>query len=141
MNSHAYCEQGEVVKDPFRRGIGNAVQWYDSLQSLLAEQVENALKTADEIVTTIKTTHGRPPPPSDPALPSSTSIKTAHVGPSPDPSLRAALPSSTDGQALPPSPSNVFLSPLTARRECARILQQRCPACFALTSFSRPSEQ
>ena len=111
VNSHTYCEQGEVVKDPFRQGIGSAVQWYDSLQSLLGEQVKKALKTADEIVTTIKTTNAGPPPPLDP-LPFSVHASSGH-----------AFPSSTDGQAPPTSPSNALPSTLTARAECARILQ------------------
>ncbi len=37
------CSQGEPVQDPFRRGIGHAVQWYDCLRNRPEAMVESAI--------------------------------------------------------------------------------------------------
>ncbi|KIJ95309.1 hypothetical protein K443DRAFT_108926 [Laccaria amethystina LaAM-08-1] len=101
----------EVVKDPFRRCIGNAVQWYDNLRGHVNDIVERALRSADEMARSIKL---------------SQSLSTA-TPPSPSPQ-----PGSVGG--LPAQVGN-------GRIECARILQQRCPACFATTSYGRTGNQ
>ncbi|KAI0628535.1 hypothetical protein C8Q77DRAFT_1067668 [Trametes polyzona] len=38
-------DKGEPVQDPFRRGLGHAVQWYDQLRSLPEDMVDSALDT------------------------------------------------------------------------------------------------
>ncbi|KAI0628590.1 hypothetical protein C8Q77DRAFT_1067705 [Trametes polyzona] len=43
-------EQGEPIQDPFRRGIGHAVQWYDQLRSRPELMVENALDECLEFI-------------------------------------------------------------------------------------------
>lgn len=52
VRSEVYI-QGEPVQDPFRRGLGHAVQWYDRLRSRPEAMVENAL---DECLKTIYST-------------------------------------------------------------------------------------
>jgi len=144
---HAYHVQGEVVKDPFRRGIGNAVQWYDNLQGQLNDIVDQALKATDETITAIKLAQFQP----------SATQKPSRLSPSsdvqPQPSPQLSRPSPSSGVQSQPSPisqssypspcSGVGLEdtpPVTApkpRTECDRLLQQHCPACFAGTSFGR----
>ena len=116
---YSYCStdlnQGEVVQDAFRRGFGHAVQWYDSLQVRIEHQLEGAILAGDATIRDCK----------QPV------------------SLTLAL--STPGQSNPEapislSPSLESESPLAPPplRECHRILQRRCPACFALDKFGRP---
>jgi hypothetical protein len=90
---HADCEKDEGIREPFRRGLGYAIQWYSNLRSLLEERLDSAVEACSS---TIK-------------------IHRSH------PSL--------------PYP-NVSHSQDSA--QCARALQQLCPACFAGTSFGRP---
>ncbi|KAI0702132.1 hypothetical protein C8Q76DRAFT_587575, partial [Earliella scabrosa] len=90
-------EKGEPVQDPFRRGIGYAVQWYNCLRG----KVENLYDTL--------LTH------------ESVGPETYSTGHNSD---RASAQPST------PSPS-------VSSRQCDRILQKRCPACFGGTRFGR----
>lgn len=57
------------MKDPFRRGIGNAVQWYDNLQGQLNDIADQALKAAAETITAIKLAGSQPSPLPHPHLP------------------------------------------------------------------------
>ena len=144
---HAYHVQGEVVKDPFRRGIGNAVQWYDNLQAQLNDIVDQALKTTDETIEAIKLAQFEPS-----AIPTATYLSPSFdVQPQPSPQLSRPSPSSgvqsqpspLSQSSYPASPSGARLGstpPVSApkpRTECDRLLQQRCPACFAGISFGR----
>ena len=122
--------QGEVVQDAFRRGFGHAVQWYDSLQVRLEHQLEAAIVAGDATVRDSKR-----PVPLTPAInpEAPTSHPTQNI---PD------VPLSNQGQSnseapMAPSPSlEDELSP-PPLRECHRILQRRCPACFSLDKFGR----
>lgn len=145
---HTYHVQGEVVKDPFRRGIGNAVQWYDNLQGQLNNIVDQALKVTDKTIAAIKLAQ-----PS--AIPTSTHLSpSSDVQAQPPPQLSHQSPSFiAQSQSNYPSPSSGVrwedtppavqwedTPPATApkpRTECDRLLQQRCPACFAGISFGR----
>ena len=41
--------QGDIVLDPFRKGIGHAVQWYDSLRRQVLQRVEDAFFSAEQV--------------------------------------------------------------------------------------------
>ncbi|KAG1836027.1 hypothetical protein C8R48DRAFT_783020 [Suillus tomentosus] len=45
--------RGEIIQDPFRRGLGYAVQWYDILQVQIERQVEEALQNSRDRVATL----------------------------------------------------------------------------------------
>ncbi|KAG2096306.1 uncharacterized protein F5147DRAFT_778354 [Suillus discolor] len=45
--------RGEIIQDPFRRGLGYAVQWYDILQVQIEHQVEEALQNSRDRVATL----------------------------------------------------------------------------------------
>ena len=58
--------QGEPVQDPFRRGIGHAIQWYDTLRQRLEAMVESAINNAhSRIAVAEATTVQRCPLPSE----------------------------------------------------------------------------
>lgn len=42
--------QGQVIQEPFRRGLGQAVQWYDILQNEVEQQTEAAVQISRERV-------------------------------------------------------------------------------------------
>ena len=43
--------QNEPIKDPFRRGLGQAVQWYDALRRRPDEMVQQAIEECVSLVT------------------------------------------------------------------------------------------
>lgn len=151
--------QGDVVLDPFRKGIGHAVQWYDFLRRQVLQKVEDALFSAEQVPTipakltsidchVVSSSHPSirtqeqlrntvPPspamsPPSTPPGPRT----DIHGVSSSHPSINAQ-----DRNTAPPSSA---MSPPSAppgpRTECARILQRRCPSCFAGVKFGHALE-
>ncbi|KAG2115497.1 hypothetical protein DEU56DRAFT_919407 [Suillus clintonianus] len=46
--------RGEIIQDPFRRGLGHAVQWYDILQVRIEHQVEEALQNSRDRVAALR---------------------------------------------------------------------------------------
>lgn len=46
--------RGEIIQDPFRRGLGYAVQWYDILQVRIEHQVEEALQNSRDRVAALR---------------------------------------------------------------------------------------
>ena len=145
------------MQDPFRKGIGHAVQWYNLLRRQVVQRVEKALLFAEEVPAEIRqrrsdgvnlspndaqeqhpnNSQERPLPlpsltsPSEGPLPFYPSSSTPSSTPSPGPVNHSAI---CAGEQAPSSPS----PPLT---ECARILQQRCPSCFAGTKFGHSLEK
>ncbi|KAG6816073.1 hypothetical protein H0H93_008564, partial [Arthromyces matolae] len=110
------------MRDPFRKGLGYAIQWYDNLKVRIEERVEAAIVAADEELESAKVPDKPKPIPSD-GLPDSSPPK---VPDKPKPIPSDGLPDS--------SPQPTSSDPLT---ECARILRQRCPACFGGTNFGK----
>jgi CxC1 like cysteine cluster associated with KDZ transposases len=108
--------QGQPVQDAFRRGLGYAVQWYDNLQLRVEQQVDAAIKAADEHLQIIK------------PLDSASTQPPHRVSNS---TLTLESSSSSNASSRPP------LIP----GQCARILQERCPACFAGTRFGRSFDE
>lgn len=83
--------QGEVIQDPFRRGLGYAVQWYDILQVEVERQVEMVVQQHRDHIAKFQVS-----------------------------------------SRVPNSPS------LT---QCAPLLVQRCPACFAGILHGRSTDE
>jgi hypothetical protein len=46
--------KGEIIQEPFRRGLGHAVQWFDILQVEIERQVEEAVQSSRDRVATIR---------------------------------------------------------------------------------------
>ncbi|KAG1837517.1 hypothetical protein DFJ58DRAFT_718872 [Suillus subalutaceus] len=83
--------QGEVIQDPFRRGLGYAVQWYDILQVEVERQVETVVQQHRDRIAEFQAS------------------------------------------------SRVSNSPLPT--QCAPLLVQRCPACFAGILHGRSTDE
>ncbi|GLB45913.1 hypothetical protein LshimejAT787_3800020 [Lyophyllum shimeji] len=161
-------KKGIPVQDAFRRGLGHAIQWYNNLQIRVEQQVEAALVDADNRIQQAKaaritsqtpttpiaappSTSPHPPPPMIPPViapappllqlePLDHSV-SQHFAPTHSPER---LPSvrSPPATSQPSTPLRAPLgkpAPLTPG-QCARILQQRCPACFGGTHFGRLGE-
>jgi hypothetical protein len=133
------------VKDPFRRGLGYAIQWHDALRVAMNQQVDAALQVSAERIEA-----GRQPPPKDnaPSVHESLGLLNGALATPPNsakpgqdnPAARGANPhrnSPTEPSA--PTPTNLHQDdPFSgSRAQCARILQQRCPACFGGSTFGR----
>ena len=106
-----YPFQGEIVQDAFRRGLGHAIQWYDNLQVRIETELEAATVASDAAARRFQE-----------KIPTSTTAAT------PTPEVPISEQSTPDDS--PPDPPVLLV-------ECARVLQQRCPACFGLQTFGR----
>ncbi|KAF9465525.1 hypothetical protein BDZ94DRAFT_322334 [Collybia nuda] len=107
------------MPDVFRHGLGYAVQWYDHLWTHLEKRMEASILSANAQVQRYN------------CLPD-TAIPTASL-------LPPALSPTTTTDLSPPKgpfPPSKSSSGLT-RGECARILVERCPACFGGAWFGR----
>jgi hypothetical protein len=108
--------KNEKIREPFRRGLGYAAQWLDSLRTLVAEKMEEALASSDQVLQ-----HASP------------------LGETLD-ELAASLPPHytdrvTEGENTARKDSSGDLA------ECTRTLRQLCPACFGCSSFGRSLEE
>ena len=119
------------MKDPFRGGIGNAVQWYDNLQGQLNDIADQALKAADETITAIKLAGSQPSPPPHPHPSPGVRLEDSSI-----PQL--SRPHASSGVSMEDTSTATASKP---RIECDRLLQQRCPACFAAASSGRAGNQ
>ena len=99
--------QGEIVQDAFCRGLGHAIQWYDNLQVRIEQEIEAATVAGDRC--------------SSETIPTLTPTM---------PTGDAPIPEQLTADDSPPAPPVPLI-------ECARVLQQRCPACFGLRTFGR----
>ncbi|KAJ7589532.1 hypothetical protein C8J56DRAFT_759773, partial [Mycena floridula] len=118
---------GARIKDPFRKSLGNAVQWYDVLQCRTEDIVSQALQECDDRIQAEK-------PPG------------ARMGPTPE-----SLADETEtAQSIPhpvdeietvnddtPETTEIKLTP----GECHRILREACPCCFGGSLFGRSFNQ
>jgi len=140
-------KQGEVVQDPFRRGIGHAIQWYDSLRRLLLKKVDDALFLAESIPVTASTDRreGSRAPLPHAAMDQPSVVPSSSSSPLSEPATastdrcegsRAPLPhTAMDQPSVAPSSSS---SPLL---ECVWILQRQCPCCFSGVKFGHALEK
>lgn len=112
-------QQGQPIQDAFWRGLGYAIQWYDILQVHIERQVESALQSADHHMQ------------ESGAQRSTESLTTEIVIPHDPVSLNSS-------HSLPPIQT---VHGLLTPGQCARVLQQRCPACFAGLLYGRSGEK
>ncbi|KAF8229912.1 hypothetical protein L208DRAFT_1423974 [Tricholoma matsutake] len=110
--------KGQPIQDAFWHGLGYAIQWYDILQVHVEQQVESALQSADHHM-------------QESRAQCSTESLTTEIVILHDP---VSLNSS---HSLPPI--QTVHGSLTLG-QCACILQQRCPACFAGLLYGRSSK-
>jgi hypothetical protein len=167
---------GMPVKDPFRTGLQQAVQWYSNLRTALQTKVEDALAAAESPAPTsapIEAAAESPAPTVEAADTSAALADTSativdhiehppqmappspYTPPSPLERPRPQDPptdTAADTSALPadtsapvagaasdagPSAETPHLTPGRA----ARVLHERCPACFGLEEWGRPLEK
>ncbi|RDB29776.1 hypothetical protein Hypma_013855 [Hypsizygus marmoreus] len=145
--------KGQPIKDPFRRGLGYAVQWYDNLLIKISRRVDDALlaagnhillsKLRDEPSTDATLAHQTPslvPPlaplvitPNMPPCDVTPVTATTIESPTHAPQTPTTKPPISKTRTLP----NGKTAPALTPGKCARILEQRCPACFGGTLFGR----
>ncbi|KAH6910895.1 hypothetical protein BKA70DRAFT_1459724 [Coprinopsis sp. MPI-PUGE-AT-0042] len=123
---YLYNIDDENTIEPFRKGLGYAMQWFDMLLVEVERQKEQALLRALELIKsrTAQDDSNHVNPATDlPESPSATS------GPSP---TISSIPTATQ---VPASTSG-NLSP----GDCARFLQELCPLCFGGDMYGRSVE-
>ncbi|KAH6887237.1 hypothetical protein BKA70DRAFT_1122619 [Coprinopsis sp. MPI-PUGE-AT-0042] len=128
---YLYNIDDENTIEPFRKGLGYAMQWYDMLLVEVEHQKEQALLRA---LANIKSRSVQDNPGavnSSPEYPSATTDPLSPVSPTtttdpspPIPPTAAKAPTSISGNLSP--------------GECARFLQQLCPLCFGGDTYGRP---
>ncbi|EDR09026.1 uncharacterized protein LACBIDRAFT_296736 [Laccaria bicolor S238N-H82] len=118
---YAYSHAGEIVQDAFRRGLGHAIQWYDSLQVQIEQELEAVTVAGDAATPCSSETN--PDTITTPEAPIPKQLTPDYSLAEPPLSLVELTPDDS-----PPEPP----VPLV---ECARVLQQCCPACFGLRTF------
>ncbi|KIL60922.1 hypothetical protein M378DRAFT_1061934 [Amanita muscaria Koide BX008] len=137
--------KGESIQEPFRCGLGYAVQWYDCLRLKIDKQVEDiltacnnecksVLQTADQGDSTEVLTGGQtsylmsfPSVPSTPHATRQTKIQELRTP--------QAIRQPLDAQS---SPVKNLIGPSFNHTLCDRYLRQMCPACFAGSTHGRP---
>ncbi|RDB15038.1 hypothetical protein Hypma_005430 [Hypsizygus marmoreus] len=158
--------KGERIQEPFRRGLGYAIQWYDSLQIKIEQRINDALISAEDQIISHKQVsdehvHSTPPTlvPDHPLTPPTTPRRKPPTGtpftssPAPSTTPPPHVPPIINPHSLPKAPPAAHppRAPQTAHPhvpgsqsapqltpgECARILQRRCPACFGGTRYGR----
>jgi len=123
--------QGHAIRDPFRRSFGYAIQWHDTLRVLVEKEVYDALETSYDCLQA-----ARDPQPTSQQLPLPPAAPLP-VPPHPTaiPPQAPLQPATTSGSLSTSPPSLTQPHPHLTPGKCARILQQRCPACFGGLSF------
>lgn len=106
--------QGEKILEPFRRGLGYAAQWLDTLHVMVERKVEEALALSDQIR----------------VLQHAGNLET-----SPQASNLEASPQASKSETSPVEKEDGDLV------ECSCFLRQLCPACFGGSKFGRPLEE
>ena len=123
--------QNEAVHDPFQRGLGFSVQWFDVLHVEVERRIEASLQVCREQVKASKVPQLTPTTPI-PRTPNRTKSNSSYL----------TTPSKYGLSSMPTSAFNLVASPSTVPTLssgcCASILVQRCPACFAGTTFGQP---
>ncbi|KAH6893817.1 hypothetical protein BKA70DRAFT_1534649 [Coprinopsis sp. MPI-PUGE-AT-0042] len=128
---YLYNIDDKNIIEPFRKGLGYAMQWYDMLLVEVEHQKEQALLRA---LANIKSRSVQDNPGavnSSPEYPSATTDPLSPVSPTtttdpspPIPPTAAKAPTSISGNLSP--------------GECARFLQQLCPLCFGGDTYGCP---
>ncbi|EMD32924.1 hypothetical protein CERSUDRAFT_57603, partial [Gelatoporia subvermispora B] len=133
--------KGVPILDPFRRPLGFAIQWYDSVRVLIARTLDDAVEKARQMIAAREGADSSPSPsrPSDMSTPS----QLPHLQP---PNLLNETATSSSDRPLPATSSLMTpLSPSSTShdtrkpgvRQCSSFLQRRCPACFGGSNWGR----
>ncbi|KII83206.1 hypothetical protein PLICRDRAFT_58527 [Plicaturopsis crispa FD-325 SS-3] len=124
VTAMAAAIQGEPVRHPFRRGLGYAIQWYDALRIKIERSVEAAVDAARAHVASFQAA-----PSGNTGAPASAEGEPMAV----DPRTTSTSDSTEQPASAHTLPDDLINS--KPRTECARILQKRCRACFAGSSW------
>ncbi|KAJ3553783.1 hypothetical protein NM688_g3435 [Phlebia brevispora] len=116
-------EKGSSTADPFWRGLGHAIQWYDMLKVNIERRVDDAIDRAHHVVTTYQESTGS----GELQAPIS---QDCPIDSAPSPT------GSDDVHDHSECSENKKVAMDTQR--CADVLQKRCPACFGGRKFVRP---
>ncbi|EMD37963.1 hypothetical protein CERSUDRAFT_48433 [Gelatoporia subvermispora B] len=119
---------GRPIADPFRKLLGRAIQWYDSLRILIEQTIEDAIDQARSLVSNHLASQSPAgstlPNAQSLALSSTTAIDSSNTTSIPD-HASTSVPADDPRTASPP-------------QSAASILQRRCPACFGSDQWGRP---
>ncbi|KAJ8091866.1 hypothetical protein PM082_021102 [Marasmius tenuissimus] len=133
---------GKLMKDPLRRSLGQALQWYDILASNINRKLDNELEGLKATLPPLRDTVTPLPQPlaiskALSLVPQGESTPSARVDiPAPEPaSVPPSAPLDSDN-TTPPSPT-----PRTSQDRCSGYLQRLCPACFGGNSFGKSFDQ
>ncbi|KAH6903735.1 hypothetical protein BKA70DRAFT_1110666 [Coprinopsis sp. MPI-PUGE-AT-0042] len=121
---YLYNIDDENTIEPFRKGLGYAMQWYDMLLVEVERQKEQALLRALDY---IKSGSSQDDP----------SVVNTATAPPESPSVTGDLP-----PPISPTPTKAPTSTSghLSSGECAHFLQQLCPLCFGGDMYGRPVE-
>lgn len=152
-----FYQQGKFIDQPFRKGLGYALKWYDILRVDIERRTEAAISakvsgapqpTPANNPNSDHDNASHPPTSRQPSIP-----PPAERPPSIDTNYPAttSLPSSTGSSTTVPSsdsnsPPGATAEPQESSRavplkEASRLLQQRCPACFGGKKYGRSLAQ
>lgn len=125
--------QGNFAKDPYRAGLGSAIQWYSNLRACLRRETDAVLENTQKQLLGAQ------------LLPDHNTDASATSAPVVQPDAEASRMDDTthsDASLLatpsqPAESNDDESSPLKSGR-AHRILRERCPACFGLNKWGRP---
>ncbi|EMD38084.1 hypothetical protein CERSUDRAFT_48992 [Gelatoporia subvermispora B] len=116
--------KGTPLLDPFRRPLGQAIQWYDCLRVFIDRSIEDVVEKARSDVA--EHTQRFPPSTSSGTQESTTSASSEPAG-SVDLPSQMPPPRTTLSQKLVPPCTNAG-PPKPRKTRCSSLLQRRCPA-------------
>lgn len=139
--------QGEYIEDPWRRSLGAAIQWHDTLQVEVQKRLDAVL---DEQAASLKALKASSAEPNTAESPSSAEPNTAESASSTEPntaeSAFSAEPNAVESaSSAEPNAAESASSAEQNTAECegesvgeaSRRLQGLCPACFAGRTWGR----
>ncbi|KAG6371481.1 hypothetical protein JVT61DRAFT_9515 [Boletus reticuloceps] len=113
----------EAIQEPFWRGLGFVVQWYNILQVEVERNMEAAIQRChDQIQNAKRLDQCQPTTTTEPSTP-----------------CRSLSPRKSDTHMLPTTPSMPLSQPIAplTRGSCSPTLTQHCPACFGGVTFGQ----
>ncbi|KAJ7588018.1 hypothetical protein C8J56DRAFT_889864 [Mycena floridula] len=120
-------KDGIPIKDPFRRSLGHAVQWFDALELHTKAKVDEAIHKSDQL---LQSDHAA-------KVESPTPLKSTESPSTLDPCSLDDILQGKPAVSPPPSPG-MFEA---GTGECHRMLRDLCPACFGGSHFGRPLKE
>ena len=115
--------QGGEVKDPIRRGLGNAIQWYDCLRTTVNDFEDDLISKGAKLARSMISLAGpsRGMPITATANREQDSWDAVPVHPEDAQSVQPVRNAIIESQTYPDNTEN---------NRCSRLLRGRCPACF-----------